>query len=225
MHGDLYFQPLGRGQAFLNGDMALLAEEVNPFIAALLKQGLVFQAFHQHYPDMETQIWFVHFRGTGDPLALARAVKAATSETATPFPQAPPSNPSTPLQPELLASILHGSAEVGDGGVVTVTVNRSTPVWIDKVQVKPEAGISTTIEFKPTGGSQADVAPDFSLTAVEVQRVVKLMLTELGWFQGCLYNQETSENPQLYFDHMLKKGDAYALAKEIRRGLQFTHSK
>ena len=32
------------------------------------------------------------------------------------------------------------------------------------------------------------------------------------------YNQETDEDPQLYFDHMLEVGDAYALAQEIRHG-------
>jgi hypothetical protein len=40
----------------------------------------------------------------------------------------------------------------------------------------------------------------------------------------CLYNQETDEHPQLYFDHMLKSGDAYELAREIRRGLDLTDS-
>lgn len=54
-----------------------------------------------------------------------------------------------------------------------------------------------------------------------MQPVVRLM-REQGWFQGCLYNQETNEDPQLYFDHMLKTGDAYALASEIRRGLDLT---
>jgi hypothetical protein len=53
--------------------------------------------------------------------------------------------------------------------------------------------------------------------------VVRLM-RQLGWFQGCLYNQETNEQPQLYFDHMLKAGDAYVLAHEIRRGLDLTHA-
>lgn len=31
--------------------------------------------------------------------------------------------------------------------------------------------------------------------------------------------QETAEQPQLYFDHMAKQGDAYQLAHEIRDGL------
>ena len=51
--------------------------------------------------------------------------------------------------------------------------------------------------------------------------VVTVMRSQ-GWFQGCLYNQETNEYPQLYFAHMLKVGDAYTLAQEIRRGLDLT---
>jgi hypothetical protein len=56
----------------------------------------------------------------------------------------------------------------------------------------------------------------------EVVPVVKLMLNQLGWYQGCLYNQETNEHPQLFFDHMLKRGNAYTPAAEIRQGLNLT---
>jgi len=61
------------------------------------------------------------------------------------------------------------------------------------------------------------------MTAVEVQPVVALMRKQ-GWFVSCLYNQETAESPQLYFAHMLKTGDAYTLAAEIRLGLDHTAS-
>jgi hypothetical protein len=224
VHGDAYFQPLSCGQALLNGDMALTEEETNPFISALLKNGLVFQAFHQHLPT-HPQVWFIHYRGVGDPLALARAIRAAIGVTHTPLPQMPPPHPTTPLDPERLAKILHGDATVGDEGVVTVTVPRSHGVILGGVEASPEAGISTVIEFKPHGASNADVVPDFSMTSKEVGPVVNRMLVKLGWFQGCLYNQETAEQPQLYFDHMLKSGDPYVLAKEIRRGLDLTQSK
>lgn len=50
----------------------------------------------------------------------------------------------------------------------------------------------------------------------------------LGRGQGftihCLYNQETAENPQLYFSHQLKIGDALQLAQQIRKGLDQTNS-
>src|SRR5262249_52049518 len=58
-----------------------------------------------------------------------------------------------------------------------------------------------------------------------VDPVTDLMLNTLGWFQGCLYNQEIDEYPQLYFEHMLKSGDAYQLAQEIRQGLDLTNSR
>jgi hypothetical protein len=224
VHGDLYFQAVDGHQALLNGDMALLPEEVNPFIAAVLQQGLVFQAFHQHLIEMSPQVWFVHFRAVAAPLALATAVRAAIAVTKTPLPQSSPTNPTTPLDAKKLAQILHGDAQVGEEGVVSVSVSREHGVSLGGVHARPEAGISTSIEFKPLGsGATAAVVPDFSMTAAEVMPVVKLMISQ-GWFQGCLYNQETDEEPQLYFDHMLKTGDAYALAKEIRNGLDLTES-
>jgi hypothetical protein len=223
VHGNLYFQPVGTTGALLNGDMALLESEVNPFIAVLIERGLVFQAFHQHMPS-SPQIWFVHFRGTGDPIELAHDIRAAIDVTATPLPQAAPMNPTTPLDADLLASILHGKAEIGDEGVVTVTIHRTDEVILAGIHVNPEAGISTTVEFRPTGGSNADVVPDFSMIADEINPVVNLMLNGFGWYQGCLYNQETDEHPQLYFDHMVDTGNAYQLAQEIRDGLDLTNA-
>lgn len=130
---------------------------------------------------------------------------------------------STPLDPKKLETILHGHASVGSEGVVTVWVYRRNPIIIDGIRVNPQANISTNIEFKPTGsGTNADVVSDYSMTSSEINPVVNLMLNHLGWYQGCLYNQETAEHPQLYFDHMLKSGDAYQLAREIRRGLDLT---
>jgi hypothetical protein len=221
INGDIFFQPLSKGQAFMNGDLALKEEEVKGFISALLKNGLIFQAFHQHVP-MHPQIWFVHFRGTGDPVEIAKDVKAALDTTSTPFPQAPPTNPQTPLDAKKLASILHGVSSVGEEGVVTVWVYRKDKIHIDNVLVNPQANISTNIEFKPLGGMNAAVVPDFSMEAQEVTPVVDLMLNQLGWYQGCLYNQEINESPQLFFDHMVKSGDAYQLAGEIRKGLDLT---
>lgn len=227
LDGMLAFQPMGNSYAFFNGmTAALKASEANPVIDAIIANGLIFQAFHQHYIETDPNVWFIHFRGGGNPLALARAVRNVFKATSTPFPQMMPSNPSTPLDADRLGSILHGDATVGDEGVVTVTVDRTDRIVIDDIIVSPELNISTDVEFKPlsSSGSNAAVAPDFSLTSFEVQPVVALMRKQ-GWFDGCLYNQETNEHPQLYFSHMLKIGDAYTLAQEVRRGLDLTASK
>lgn len=223
--GTLTFQPLGDQRAFFNGDIPLKPQECNRFIDALLANGLTFQAFHQHYIETSPNVWFIHWRGEGEPLQLARAVKNALDVTSTPFPQRPPAHPTTPLNPGRLASILHGTAEVGDEGVVTVSIDRSDQIVIDGIHVSPEANIYTEVQIKPlnAAGTRAAVGADFGMTSSEVMPVVRRMRGQ-GWFQGCLYNQETDEYPQLYFDHMLKTGDPYYLARQVRAGLDLTDS-
>lgn len=122
--GTLTFQPLGKNLAFFNGDLPLKPTETNPFIDAVLENGLVFQAFHQHYIELHPQVWFIHWRGIGDPIKLAQAIHNVLKVTSTPLPQKMPSKPKTPLDPKRLARILHGQASVGEQGVVTVNVSR-----------------------------------------------------------------------------------------------------
>lgn len=225
INGTLTFQPLKGGRAFFNGDLALKAEETNPVIDAIIGNGLTFQAFHQHYDQMDPQIWFIHWRGTGAALHVARAVRKVLAATSTPLPQTMPKHPKSPLNADRLGKILHGDAMIGDEGVVTVEVSREDNIHIDGIRVSPEANISTAVEFKPLDrhGAMAAAAPDFSMTSHEVQPVVALMRRR-GWHVGCLYNQETNERPQLYFSHMIKNGDPYKLAREIRTGLDRTNA-
>jgi hypothetical protein len=225
LHGDLYFQPLGGRLAFFNGDLALLPGEVDPVIDAILTNGLAFQALHQHFYDLSPEVWFIHLRGRGDALTLARAVRNVLRATATPLPQTMPSNPTTPLDAKRLGRILRGDAQVGDDGVVTVSVSRTDTIVIDDVRVSPEANISTSVEFLPldAAGSRAAASPDFSMTTGEIAPVIRVMRRQ-GFDIGCLYNQETGEQPQLFFSHQFATGDPYILAGHIRAGLDRTRT-
>jgi hypothetical protein len=225
INGDLMFQPMGAGRAFFNGDIALKPSELNPVVDAVLANGLVFQAMHQHYFDLDPMVWFVHFRGEGEPLALARRVRAVLDATSAPLPQKAPKDPKTPLDHAKLAKTLHGTSEIGDDGVVTVTVNRRGPIVIGGVQVSPETNISTNIAFLPLDakGTRAAAAPDIAMTGEEVDPVVRAM-RRAGFEVGCLYNQETSEHPQLFFSHMFATGDPQELAVKIRAALDLTHA-
>jgi len=225
-NGNFFFQSLGQGKAILNGDFGgLLPSEIDPFIDKLLAGGLVFQALHQHFYDLTPQVYFIHFRGIGDPLQLAKAAIVAVKVTGTPLPQTAPSHPKTPLPADELGQILGGSPTIGASGVVTIMVPRRDTIVLGGVQINPFLNIATTISFLPLGkGQQAVAAPDFSMIASEVQNVVGVMRKQ-GWEIGCLYNQETDEHPQLYFSHNAKIGDAVTLAHEIRKGLDQTNSK
>lgn len=218
---ELYFQSLGRHQAILNGDLALRPDEIQRVIDTLIAHHLVFQAEHQHLYDLHPMVWFVHFRGTGDPLRLARAIHDTITTTRTPLPQHSPAHPTTPLPVQRLARILGGDATVGDNGVVTVTVDRADTIILGGKKISPDLGVSTEVQFEPLPGGKAAVVPDFSMTAQEVQPVVAVMRFQ-HWLVGCLYNQETDEHPQLYFSHMFRTGDPVALAREVREGLERT---
>jgi Domain of Unknown Function (DUF1259) len=221
VHGDLTFQPLGGNRAIFNGDMALKDDEVDPVIDAILANGLVFQALHQHFYDFRPPVWFIHSRGVGEPLWLARAVHRVLKATSTPLPQHTPPNLPTPFDKDRLQKILHGyDAEVGEGGVVTVSVARKDAIYVDGIRLRPQTNIETSIGFEPLNarGTRAAAAPDFGMVAAEVDRVTRVMRAQ-GWDIGCLYNQETAEHPQLYFSHQFKTGNPYELAYEIRRGL------
>jgi hypothetical protein len=225
MKHQFYFQPLGQGRALVNGDFCVRSREINPVIRALLDHDLIFMAHHQHFFDLAPQVWFIHFRGVGDPLDLARRLDdVVRSATSTPLPQHPPEHPTTPLDAGALARILGGTAEIGGEGVVTVSIPRREEIVVGGIVVEPDAGVEHTVAFQPLGGGQrAACAPDLALRADEVVPVMRTMLGA-GFEEHCLYNQETGEHPQLYFSHLLAVGDALDLARKTRRGLEHTNT-
>ncbi len=223
IQNEFFFQSLEGGQGIVNGDLALKTSEIQPVIDAILRNGLVFQAEHQHLYDLEPMVWFIHLRGVGDPVDLAARVHAVVKATSTPLPQSSPPHPTTPLPTTQLGKILGGDAQVGDNGVVTVTVPRRDGVELGGVHVSPELNIATSIQFEPLGGGRAAVVPDYSMTSEEIQAVIATMRHH-DWEVGCLYNQETDEQPQLFFSHTFKTGDAIQLAHEVRAALDHTDS-
>lgn len=229
VHHDWSVQTLPSGETMFNGEMSLLETETDRVIDTLLDHGLVFQAFHQHFTAEVPQIWHIHMRGKGRAQALADALVDVIKVTGTPFPPPKsPSHPSTPLDAQELARILGGSAQVMEGGVVSVDVPRRNPMRLGGVYISPSLAIATHVRFKPLHGTSegggangpnaAAAAPDFGMTAGEIRGVMKVM-RRAGWDVDCLYNQETEEEPQLYWSHQLKVGDATRLAHEIRAGM------
>ncbi len=152
LDGTLTFEPLGDNLAFFNGDLPLKPDETQRFIDALIANGLTFQAFHQHYIEMSPQIWFIHWRGVGEPLKLAQAVHNVLKATGTQLPQTMPSKPKSPLDAKRLGKILGGDAQIGSDGVVTVSVNRRDTIVIGGVHASADSNIATDIEFKPRSG-------------------------------------------------------------------------
>lgn len=223
---EFYFQPLGGGLAILNAEMTLLSSELNPAIDQVFAGGLFLMAEHQHFFDENPQTWHIHFRGLGDPVKLALAAINVVKATATPLPQTQPSNPTTPLPTDQLASILGGTAMVGSDGVVTISIPRAETIFLAGIPLQPETGVSVTIAFEPLddSGDYAACAPDYALIAREINPALQQSRAE-GFEIHCLYNQETAEFPQLYFSHNLRSGDPIVSAKKVAKVLALMNVK
>ncbi|ANP51857.1 hypothetical protein J2Z21_009653 [Streptomyces griseochromogenes] len=75
------FQPLGGGRAALSGDLAMIASEVQPALAALRRGGVELVEVHHHNLTDEPRLFFVHFWAVGEAVRLARAIRRAVDTT------------------------------------------------------------------------------------------------------------------------------------------------
>jgi hypothetical protein len=66
--------------AAVAGDVAMLANEVQPVLKALRRNGLQVVAIHQHMTTTQPTIYFLHYWGTGPANQLAAGFKAALAE-------------------------------------------------------------------------------------------------------------------------------------------------
>jgi hypothetical protein len=220
-----HFQSLEPNIAMVKGVIAVLPSEANGVIDRLLAKNMSPMAFHQHFTDESPQLFHIHFRGLGAPLDLAKDTNYVLGATATPLPySAPP--PSTPLDHKRIASILGGTATVGAGGFVLVTIPRKEQLRVLGYPVAPQLGVETNVQFEPldAAGTSAAVAPDFSMVASEIDTVFAVQ-RQNGFLIECLYNQATDETPQLFFSHQIATGDPYDLAFKVRKALDHMNMK
>jgi hypothetical protein len=70
-------------QAMVDGDFAVLEDELQPVLKSLRKSGINIVAIHQHMTHEEPRVIFLHYWGQGKAEDLAKAVRAAVNLTAT----------------------------------------------------------------------------------------------------------------------------------------------
>jgi Domain of Unknown Function (DUF1259) len=79
------FQAIGGGQAAVQTEIVVLAEEADAVARQLRAGGLFVTALHNHELVIEPRLYYVHAFGTGEPLTLAHAVRAALNHTNSKF--------------------------------------------------------------------------------------------------------------------------------------------
>ena len=75
------FQPMGGGKAATNGDIAMTSEEIQNVIAALRRGGIQVVTLHNHGVGEQPRLFYLHFWGVNDAVALAGALRPALEAT------------------------------------------------------------------------------------------------------------------------------------------------
>ncbi|WP_228640579.1 DUF1259 domain-containing protein [Microtetraspora sp. AC03309] len=211
------FARYGDGQAMMMGDLVVTEDEVGKVTDALQAAGISQTALHKHLPAHEPPVWWTHIHAMGDPATIARGIRAALDQTATP----PASTPSSPTPIDLDTAGIDaalGTKGTNDGGVYKFTFARREDVSSGNRVTPAGMGVSTGLNFQPTGGGKAAINGDFVMTAPEVQNVIRA-LRRGGIDIVELHNHTLDDQPRMFYMHFWAVDDAVKLARTLHRAV------
>jgi hypothetical protein len=213
------------GGAIAMGDLVLREDELNPVVSKLQDGGISQTAIHHHILRENPRTLYMHVHAMGDPVAVARAVRAAVALTGTPPAAPPPSAAPASLGIDTMQiNQVIGFAGRTNGGVFQISVPRTETIRDHGVEIPPSMGLGTAINFQPSGGGRAAISGDFVLLGSEVNPVIQALRTG-GVEVVSLHNHLLSEEPRLFFMHFWANDDAVKLARVLRSALDRTNSR
>lgn len=206
------------GTTVVMGDLVVTEEELPKVTDALQRNGIAQTALHKHLLDHEPPVWWTHFHAeTDDPEAVARGIKQALDATATP----PPAKEQQPGQLELDTAAIDqalGAKGTNDGGIYKFSFARTETITARGKILPPAMGVTTAINFQPTGNGRAAINGDFAMTADEVQNVIQA-LRDGGIEIVELHNHALNGKPRLFYMHFWANDDATDLAQTLRKAV------
>ena len=210
--------------AMVMGDLVLTGAEVTPVITALQAGGVEQTAIHHHVIREEPHVYYVHVRAHGDAAKIAATIRTAVAATKIPAPAPATAAAGDPgIDTAGVAKALGYAGRI-NGGVYQVTVPRAEVLRENGMEVPPVMGLTTAINFQPTGGGKAAITGDFVLLAGEVNAVIQALRAN-GIEAVSLHSHLLDDEPRLYFMHFWANDDAVTLARGLAAGLAKTNVK
>lgn len=214
------FKRLNDRDAMVMGDLVLIEKEIPAVMSRLVERGWVMEtALHNHLIGESPRVMYMHIHADGDARLIATALRAALGESGTPIAAATSPAGTVPIDLDTarIARILGFTGKANDG-VYQVSVPRFERIQMGPVEIPKSMGISTAINFQPTGNGTAAITGDFVLTAGEVPQVISA-LRRNGITVTALHNHMLVETPRLFFMHFWAKDDVVKLATGLRAAL------
>jgi len=217
------FQTMGNHSDVM-GDLVLTDAEVGPVMQKLVDSGIEITALHNHLLNESPHIMYMHIHGQGDAVKLATSLHDALALSKTPAAAPAPSGqpPDLGFDAKQLDSIM-GQSGKNNNGIYQYSVPRAEKITDGGMTVPNSLGITTGINFQPTGGGKAAITGDFVMIGKEVNPVIKA-LRQNGIAVTALHSHMLDEQPRLYFMHFWANDDAMKLAKGLRAALDQTNS-
>ena len=218
------FKETQQGQAMVMGDLVLVEDEISAVMLALQAGGVEQTALHNHVLGETPRVMYMHISAHGDAAKIARTVRGALALSKTPLgtPSAPTAPSAENFDSAGVAKALGYTGKLS-GVVYQVSVPRAEHITEMGVEIPPSMGVSTAMNFQPTGAGKAAITGDFVMTAGEVNNVIRA-LRENGIEVTALHSHMLNESPRLYFMHFWANDDAVKLARGLRAALDQTNS-
>jgi Domain of Unknown Function (DUF1259) len=211
-------------EAVVMGDLVLTEDEVEPVMMKLQEGGIQESALHNHLLGESPHVMYMHIASHGDPVHMAKAIREALALTKTPAPDATPAQTPSELgfDQKQVEQVIGHAGKI-NGGILQIGVPRSETITDSGMTVPPSMGVTTALNFQPTGGGKAAITGDFVLLGSEVNPVIKA-LRQYDIQVTALHSHMLMEEPRLFFMHFWANDDAVKLAKGLRAALNSTNS-
>lgn len=224
LNAEASFHPATAGKTLMIGEVTLTDTEVAKVADTLHAGGVQITAIHKHIQDETPRLWWMHYWALGDPVKIARTVRSALTQTGIPLNQKEEKPPAIDLDTAQLDRIIGAKGE-NENGVLHYHIPVAQKITDTRAHVTlpylMEA--STLLMFQPLGGGRAAINGDFTMTADQVNPVIRALRSH-GVTIIELHNHMLYEQLRLFYMHFWKTGDATTLAHDLRAGLDQTRT-
>jgi hypothetical protein len=177
-------------------------------------------ALHNHLVEETPRVMYAHYMGEGEPVEMAKTLKAALEHSHTPlgFERKSTSNQHQRI-PQWISQLEKALGRKGKltGQVYSVSAPRADEIRMDGHAIPPAMGIATALNFQELGGKVASTG-DFVLIDGEVNPVIKA-LQQHNVTVTALHNHMLEDDPRLFFLHYWTVGEPARVTVALKAAL------